>query len=220
MKNVLVILGILSLSLSGCAPAQPLQSTSNHKSSEISKKKSKNSSKKVSKEETSELSSEVGSDLIGSFSDSELLEMANSMIGDCWGMYYGFSNGTYFEVDCSEGYEGYFWVSDSRISSLQDVENVWYERFSRRYPVQYMNPSLNRLNKIPFIEANGSVYALNCIDGIVGSVLYFDHIVQRSSDEVWFAAYWEGADRTIIDANQIWSFVFENGVWKFGQILK
>lgn len=216
MKRTLIVLGTISLALFGCASAQLTQSTSNHKSSEISKKKAKKTSKNSQKEQIQE----VASDLIGDYSDSELLDMANSMIGDCFGVYYGFSNGIYFEIDCSDVYEGYFRITDSRINSLQDVENIWYERFSRRYPVQYMDSSLNRYNKVPFVEANGAVYALNCIDGIVGSCLYLDHIVQRSSDEVWFAAYWMVVDGSITDDNQTWSFVFEDGAWKFGEIIK
>lgn len=73
---------------------------------------------------------------------------------------------------------------------------------------------------VPFWEEDGQVHERYRIDGIVGHSIYFDHIVQKSDDEVWFALFSEGVDGTIQDWNQEWSFVYEDGQFKYGTVIR
>lgn len=151
------------------------------------------------------------------YTDEELLAYANNHLADYWHTYYCFMAGTYFEGSCEIGNK---LITDPNIHSLQDVENVWYQYFSRKYPIPYMDININVYKEEPFWEENGRVYERNHIDGIVGHSIYFDHIVQKSDDEVWFALFSEGADGAIQDWNQEWSFVYEDGQLKYGTVVR
>lgn len=177
------------------------------------KQKAKNSAKeKTKKEVESEASTSA------SFDNAALLQIANSMFDDYFGTYFGFVGGTYFDTEFSGTTEEYRQITDARIQSLNDIENIWYEKFSRRYPAPYNDTSLNPYGKQAFIERDGRVYELYQIDGFVGNDFYFDHVVSRTNDEFWVACFSEGVDGSIQDTGQTWSFVFENGTWKFGAI--
>ena len=246
IKSSLTIL--LTIALFGCTSYQPTTSKPNNKTSNVSKKKDNIKSKKDMKEkddeetnkETANSADENSSQQVvdsqqtsndasaqtpsdeTSGSDTELLNMANLRIDEYWNIYYGFASGCYFEhgdmVDNLGEYKGYCPITDSRIHSLEDIESVWYESFSRKYAVPYYDayPSMKR----PFIEVNGQVYESYQVFGIVGNEFFFDHIVNKTSDEVWFAYYSKGIDGTIGDTGQTWSFVYEDGIWKFGTIIR
>lgn len=111
-------------------------------------------------------------------------------------------------------------ITDPNIRSLQDVENVWYQKFSRRYPAPYLDMNINPYKELPFWEENGQVYERYRIDGFVGVSFFFDHITQKTDDEVWFAYYSKGADGTINDTQEQWSFVYEDGHLKYGTITR
>lgn len=49
---------------------------------------------------------------------------------------------------------------------------------------------------------------------------FFDHITQKTDDEVWFAYYCKGPDGSISDTQQQWSFVYEDGQLKYGTIIR
>ena len=217
MKNRFMI-AILSttLLLSGCACA-------NNKEKKDEKVVQKKKEKKESKQEAVNLPEEaetkpvVDSGLSSLYTDEELLAYANDYFHDYWQTYYGFMTGTYFE---GTGEFGDTVITDPNIHSLQDVENVWYQKFSRRYPVPYMDMSINFYEDVPFWEENGQVHERYRIDGIVGHSIYFDHIVQKADDEVWFALFSDGVDGSIQDWNQEWSFVYENGQLKYGTVVR
>lgn len=247
IKSSLALL--LSFTLFGCASSQSSTSKSSdkstHKSAEVSKKKDKKKSNKVSNKKTDddvdkeitnntskdvsqqEASSEQASDDTSAQSstnevsteDAELLNMANSRIDDYWKIYYCFMSGTYFSYDTGT-ITNYVHINDPRINSLQDIDNVWYEHFSRKYTVPYYDMNLNPYKKQPFIECEDGIYELYQPDGIVGSTFFFDHIVKKTSDEVWFAYYGKGLDGNIYDTGQTWSFVYEDGAWKYGQVTR
>lgn len=240
----------LTLLLSGCGTAGSIQESSKDKShaATIKEDTKKNSKKKISKvnEEESKKTQEVESkeetkkttnndnsenssssvnssevtsnDTAISTEDSELLEMANSRIHDYWHDYYCFMAGTYFSYDSGE-IGNYVHISNPRINSLQDVENVWYQKFSRKYPIIYNDENQNPYKKQAFIQKDDGVYELYQIDGLALE-FYFDHITQRTTDEVWFACYCKGPDGSISDTGQIWSFVYEDGTWKYGTIIR
>lgn len=83
-----------------------------------------------------------------------------------------------------------------------------------------MDINTNVYKEVPFWEENGQVYERYRIDGVVGSHLYFDHIEQKTDDEVWFSVYVEYVDGKIDDANQQWSFVYDDGQLKYGTIVR
>ena len=221
---------------------------SDQKSSDVSIKKEKKESKEVSKKKENEdinkevvnntsesasqqISSETNSEQVSKETtsqsstnetiteDVELLNMANSRIHDYWKTYYCFMAGTYFSYDTGT-ITNYVHINDSRINSLQDIDNVWYEHFSRRYPVPYYDMNINPYKRLPFIEREDGIYELYQVDGIAGTTFFFDHIVKKTSDEIWFAYYGKGLDGNIYDTGQLWSFVYEDGIWKYGQITK
>lgn len=125
--------------------------------------------------------------------------------------------GTYFE---GSGEIGNKLIIDPNIHSLQDVESVWYQYFSRKYPIPYMDINTNVYKEAPFWEENGQVYERYRIDGIPHVSFFFDHITQKTDDEVWFAYYCKGPDGSISDTQQQWSFVYEDGQLKYGTIVR
>ena len=151
------------------------------------------------------------------YTDEELLAYANNHLADYWHTYYCFMAGTYFE---GSGEIGNKLITDPNIHSLQDVENVWYQYFSRKYPIPYMDINTNVYKEVPFWEENGQVYERYRIDGIPHVSFFFDHITQKTDDEVWFAYYCKGPDGSISDTQQQWSFVYEDGQIKYGTIVR
>lgn len=218
MKRNRIIVAVLAavLTLSGCA----CENSKDKKDEKVvQKKKEKKESKQeaVNLPEESEAKPVVDTTLSDLYTDEELLAYANDHFEDYLRTYYGFMTGTYFE---GTGEFGNATITDPNIHSLQDVENVWYQKFSRRYLVPYMDMSMNFYKEAPFWEEDGQVYQRYHIDGIVGHSIYFDHIVQKTDDEVWFALFSEGVDGTIQDWNQEWSFVYEDGQLKYGTVVR
>lgn len=218
MKRNRIIAAVLAavLTLSGCA-------CENNKDKKdetvVQKKKEKKESKQdaVNQPEEDESKPVVDSGISSLYTDEELLAYANDHFEDYWKTYYGFMTGTYFE---GTGEFGNATITDPNIHSLQDVENVWYQKFSRRYPVPYMDMNINFYENVPFWEEDGQVHERYRIDGSVGFSIYLDHITRKTDDEVWFALYSEGVDGTIQDWNQEWSFVYEDGQFKYGTVIR
>ena len=218
MKRNRIIVAVLAavLTLSGCACEN---SKDKKDETVVQKKKEKKESKQdaVSLPEEDEAKPVVDSGLSTLHTDEELLAYANDNLQDYWHTYFCFMAGTYFE---GSGEIGNKVITDPSIHSLQDVENVWYQKFSRRSPVPYMDISTNVYNETPFWEENGQVYERYRIDGIPYVSFFFDHITQKTDDEVWLALYSEGVDGTIQDWNQEWSFVYEDGHLKYGTVVR
>ena len=204
MKRNRIIAAVLAavLTLSGCA----CENSKDKKDEKVvQKKKEKKESKQeiVSLPEESEAKPVVDTTLSDLYTDEELLAYANDHFEDFWRTYYGFMAGTYFE---GTGEFGNATITDPNIHSLQDVENVWYQKFSRRYPVPYMDMNINFYENVPFWEEDGQVHERYRIDGAVGFSIYLDHITRKTDDEVWFALYSEGVDGSIQDWNQPHNF--------------
>lgn len=218
MKRNRIIAAVLAvvLTLSGCA----CENSKDKKDEKVvQKKKEKKESKQeiVSLPEESEAKPVVDTTLSDLYTDVELLTYANDHFEDYWKTYYGFMTGTYFE---GTGEFGNATITDPNIHSLQDVENVWYQKFSRRYPVPYMDMNINFYENVPFWEEDGQVHERYRIDGAVGFSIYLDHITRKTDDEVWFALFSEGVDGTIQDWNQEWSFVYGDGQFKYGTVIR
>lgn len=220
MKNRFII-AVLSttLLLSGFACANNKEK----KEEKVVQKKKEKKEKKESKQEVVNLPEEaeikpvVDTTLSNLYTDEELLAYANDHLNDFWHTYYCFMAGTYFE---GSGEIGNKLITDPNIHSLQDVENVWYQYFSRKYPIPYMDINTNVYKEVPFWEENGQVYERYRIDGIPHVSFFFDHITQKTDDEVWFAYYCKGPDGSISDTQQQWSFVYEGGQLKYGTIVR
>lgn len=220
MKNRFII-AVLSttLLLSGFACANNKEK----KEKKVVQKKKEKKEKKESKQEVVNLPEEaeikpvVDTTLSDLYTDEELLAYANDHLNDFWHTYYCFMAGTYFE---GSGEIGNKLITDPNIHSLQDVENVWYQYFSRKYPIPYMDINTNVYKEVPFWEENGQVYERYRIDGIPHVSFFFDHITQKTDDEVWFAYYCKGPDGSISDTQQQWSFVYEGGQLKYGTIVR
>lgn len=220
MKNRFII-AVLSttLLLSGFACANNKEK----KEEKVVQKKKEKKEKKESKQEIVNLPEEaeikpvVDTTLSDLYTDEELLAYANDHLNDFWHTYYCFMAGTYFE---GSGEIGNKLITDPNIHSLQDVENVWYQYFSRKYPIPYMDINTNVYKEVPFWEENGQVYERYRIDGIPHVSFFFDHITQKTDDEVWFAYYCKGPDGSISDTQQQWSFVYEGGQLKYGTIVR
>lgn len=217
MRNKLMI-SILSatLVLSGCA-------CTNIKEKKDEKMVHNKKEKKEVKQEVANLPEEaetkpiVDSGISTLYTDEELLAYANNHINNFWHVYYCFMAGTFFE---GTGDFGDTLITDPNIHSLQDVENVWYQYFSRKYPIPYMDLNTNIYKEVPFWEENGQVYERYRIDGIPYVSFFFDRITQKTDDEVWFAYYCKGPDGSISDTQQQWSFVYKDGQLKYGTIVR
>ena len=220
MKNRFII-AVLSttLLLSGFACANNKEK----KEEKVVQKKKEKKEKKESKQEVVNLPEEaeikpvVDTTLSDLYTDEELLAYANDHLNDFWHTYYCFMAGTYFE---GSGEIGNKLITDPNIHSLQDFENFWYQYFSRKYPIPYMDINTNVYKEVPFWEENGQVYERYRIDGIPHVSFFFDHITQKTDDEVWFAYYCKGPDGSISDTQQQWSFVYEGGQLKYGTIVR
>ena len=195
MRRFLIAVLSAVLLLTGCAKENDKREDNKEKTrTKAVQKQKENISKQeaVTLPEESESKPVVASGVSSLYTDEELLTYANDHFDDYWHTYYCFMAGTYFEGSGDWGTP--LVINDPNIHSLQDIENVWYQKFSRRYPVSYMDMTINRYNEVPFWEENGQVYERYHIDGFVGVSFYFDHIVQKSNDEVWFELYCKGVD--------------------------
>lgn len=132
----------------------------------------------------------------------------------CWTQF-SVGEGSYRNDD---GY--YVAVSDPRIQTYDDIENVYYQKFSRRYPICYDKPyNLSPLTKLPFIVVDGQLYeaySAICINGI-GCKYTVGEIIKKTDDEFWVRLnnYCE-LDNSTNQTDITCSFVWEDGGWKYG----
>lgn len=214
MRNRLMI-AILSatLLLSGCANTN----NKDKKGEKVVHKKKESKQEVVELPEEAETNPVVDLGISSLYTDEELLAYANNNLQDYWHTYFCFMAGTYFE---GSGEMGNMLITNPSIHSLQDIETVWYQKFSRKYPIPYLDMNINPYKELPFWEDNGQVYERYRIDGIPYVSFFFDHITQKINDEVWFAYYCKEPDDSISDTQQQWSFVYEDGQLKYGTIVR
>lgn len=209
-KIYICMIGFLCM---GCGPIQ-----------EEKKTKKVSTQEAVTLPDESEDRAVVDGGISNLYSDQELLDYANSKAEDYFKMRMSAMCGQGFDVDVNDTVQQndvtYYRIINENIHSLDDIYEYWYQYFSEKYGAWYQDINQNVYGITPYIEMNGKVYALKKIDGIVGSTMYFDHITMKSDNEIWLEAYWKGADGSIADANQQWSFVYENGQFKYGTVIK
>ena len=209
------MIAILSatLLLSGCANTN----NKDKKGEKVVHKKKESKQEVVELPEEAETNPVVDLGISSLYTDEELLAYANNNLQDYWHTYFCFMAGTYFE---GSGEMGNMLITNPSIHSLQDIETVWYQKFSRKYPIPYLDMNINPYKELPFWEDNGQVYERYRIDGIPYVSFFFDHITQKINDEVWFAYYCKEPDDSISDTQQQWSFVYEDGQLKYGTIVR
>lgn len=233
---------ITSLMLSGCASSEKNKDKKagekvSHKKQDKSKSKKKESKKKAketneAKEETSQEQetqasqveeTPVATGISSMFTDEELWDFASENINALYQERMSYICGTQFSVGegsyrNDDGY--YVAVSDPRIQTYDDIENVYYQKFSRRYPICYDRPyNLSPLTRLPFIEVNGKLYeaySAICINGI-GCEYTVGEIIKKTDDEFWVRLNnYCGLDDSTNQTDIICSFVWEDGGWKYG----
>lgn len=153
--------------------------------------------------------------------DDILIAAAQALFESACHTQWDFTVGCPYETDPDDFIETdfdwrFYHILDSRISSVQDVENDYYKVFSRRYP--------NSLSEI-FIDGGGSVYALNAARGAdifyIGSTV--TEIQSNNGDEIFFTVenHYSGTDldvNTPYTKTDTFSIVIESdGSWHAGQ---
>lgn len=241
MKRNMLIAAVLttSLILSGCAASEKdkdkkVDEKVSQKERDKSKSKKKEKLKEV-KETTEEASQEqetqasqveetpVATGISSMFTDDELFAFADETVNTFYGERMSYICGTQFSTGegsyrNNNGY--YVAVLDPRIQSYDDLENVYYQKFSRRYPICYDRPyNLSPLTRLPFIEVNGKLYeaySAICINGI-GCKYTVGEIIKKTDDEFWVRLnnYCE-LDNSTNQTDITCSFVWEDGGWKYG----
>ena len=247
MKRNRIIVAVLAttLMLSGCTVSNKdankksgeKVSVKNQDKSKSKKKESKKNTKeaKETKEETSQeqraqasqaQETPVATGISSMFTDEDLWNYASENINALYQERMSYICGTHFTT--SSNFENhiknddgtYYEVDDPQVQSYNDIENVYYQKFSRRYPICYDRPyNLSPLTRLPFIEVNGKLYEANsaiCINGI-GSTYKVGEIINKTEDEFWvrFDGYCE-LDNSTNQTDITCSFVWEDGGWKYG----
>ena len=241
MKRSRIIVAVLAttLMLSGCAVSN--KDTKEKTDEKVSlkkqdkfKSKKKDAKKKVkeAKEETSQEQetqasqveeTPVATGISSMFTDEELFAFADETVNTFYAERMSYICGTQFST--GEGsYRNddglYAVVSDPRIQTYDDIENVYYQKFSRRYPICYDKPyNLSPLTKLPFIVVDGQLYeaySAICINGI-GCKYTVGEIIKKTDDEFWVRLNnYCGLDNSTNQTDITCSFVWENGGWKYG----
>lgn len=235
---------ITSLMLSGCAASEKNKDKKadekvSHKEQDKSESKKKEVEKKAKevKETTEEASQEqeaqtsqvqetpVATGISSMFTD-ELFAFADETVNTFYAERMSYICGTHFTSSSNfENYikndDGiYYEVDDSQVQSYNDIENVYYQKFSRRYPICYDKPyNLSPLTKLPFIIVDGHLYeaySAICINGI-GCKYTVGEIIKKTDDEFWVRLnnYCE-LDNSTNQTDITCSFVWEDGGWKYG----
>ena len=241
MKRNRLMTAILttSLILSGCAASEKNKDKKpNEKVSQSERSKSKSKKeeklkevKKATEEESQEQETQasqvqetpVATGISSMFIDDELFAFADETVNTFYAERMSYICGTQFSVGESsyrndDGY--YVAVSDPRIQTYDDIENVYYQKFSRRYPICYDKPyNLSPLTKLPFIVVDGQLYeaySAICINGI-GCKYTVGEIIKKTDDEFWVRLnnYCE-LDNSTNQTDIICSFVWEDGGCKYG----
>ena len=151
----------------------------------------------------------------GATSDGELLALASVAGNGMKNMIYGFEAGACFGQeweDCVE-YNGTSYCRVPGLNSMKDLEDAWYQDFSRRYPIE---KNAGSSYKEMYLERNGALYTRNQGIGDDMTDVIVDKMVSRSGDEAVF----QGQLVDAIDGGSYgtmeFSLVYENGTWLYG----
>lgn len=212
-NRLMIAVLITSLILSGCAASEKnkdkkVDEKVFYKEQDKSESKKKETEKKTkeakeTKEETPQKQETQASQaeetpvvmgISSMFTDDELFAFAGETVNTFYAERMSYICGTHFTSSSNfENYikndDGiYYEVDDSQVQSYNDIENVYYQKFSRRYPICYDRPyNLSPLTRLPFIEVNEKLYeaySAICINGI-GCKYTVGEIIKKTDDEFW-----------------------------------
>ena len=208
------------------------QNKSKSKKKEAKKKaKETNEAKEETSQEQETQASQVeetpvATGISSMFTDEELWDFASDNINALYQERMSYICGTHFTSSSNlknyiKNDDGiYYEVDDPQVQSYNDIENVYYQKFSRRYPICYDRPyNLSPLTRLPFIEVNGKLYeaySAICINGI-GCEYTVGEIIKKTDDEFWVRLNnYCGLDNSTNQTDITCSFVWEDGGWKYG----
>lgn len=230
-RNWLFIITLsFALSITGCAASNKEANKTGEKASQKKQTKSKDKKNVDKKDNDDETSSEqevetstVDTSISSIFSDEELLAYASENINEMYKERMTYICGTHFAstqnyVTNDSGI--YYEVDDPQVQSYNDIANVYYQKFSRKYPICYDKPyNSDPLNRVPFIDVDGKLYesgAAICIHGL-GSTYTVGEIIRKSNDEFWVSINsYCSLDDSTTQTDITCSFVWEDGTWKYG----
>lgn len=213
-KRLIVVVLTIILMLVGCIVLNV---------DKIKKSDEKTTHKEQSKKVSQEQENSVDTSISSMFTDDELWDFASENINALYQERMSYICGTHFatgEESIRVDDQLYAVVSDPQVKTYDDIENVYYQKFSRRYPICYDKPyNLSPLTTLPFIEQDGMLYESYkaiCIYGI-GSTYTVGEITNKTKDEFWvrlnsYCSLDDSTNQTDITC----SFVWEDGEWKYG----
>lgn len=139
------------------------------------------------------------------FTDDELFAFADETVNTFYAERMSYICGTHFTSSSNfENYikndDGiYYEVDDSQVQSYNDIENVYYQKFSRKYPICYDKPyNLSPLTKLPFTAVALASYPLSkkrfilmcLLPYILGIIPFICFIISPSNNLILNAILW------------------------------
>ena len=148
-------------------------------------------------------------------SDQELLILAGLAANVMQDSIYGVNLGAYLEQDWNNSItvNGQECTLVPGYHSMADLENKWYQSFSRKYTMDQITGGGFRSM---YTEQNGQLYSLNLGIGDDLESPVVEKLVSRSGNEAVFSGriYCEPMEE--FDGTMELSLVYENGAWKYG----
>lgn len=225
ITKFVVSLMISSTFITGCSSATQKHETKEKVNVKAKKKKTAAVAKQdiATLPDTTESKPVVESGISAKFSDDELIAYANEIVNKMYQERMSYICGTHFSVtsDSIRTDQGiYYLVNDEQVQNFNDIQNVYYQKFSNRYPICYDKPyNLEPLNEVPFVEQDGKLYASNkaiCIYGH-GSQYVVGELTAKSDDEFWVRLdSYCSLDDSMIQTDITCSFVWDGTSWKYG----
>lgn len=152
-------------------------------------------------------------------SDQELLILAGLAANVMQDSIYGVNAGAYPEQD----WDNYTTINGRECypvpgyRSMADLENKWYQSFSRKYTMaQITGGDFQNM----YTEQNGQLYSFNLGIGDDMESPVVEKLVSRSRNEAVFSGRIYCEPMEDFDGTMELSLVFENGAWKYGYFKK
>lgn len=148
-------------------------------------------------------------------SDQELLILAGLAANVMQDSIYGVNLGAYLEQDWNNSItvNGQECTPVPGYHSMADLENKWYQGFSRKYTMDQITGGDFRSM---YTEQNGQLYSFNLGIGDDMESPVVEKLVSRSGNEAVFSGRIYCEPMEDFDGTMELSLVFENGAWRYG----
>lgn len=148
-------------------------------------------------------------------SDQELLILAGLAANVMQDSIYGVNLGAYLEQDWNNSItvNGQECTLVPGYHSMADLENKWYQGFSRKYTMDQVTGGDFRSM---YTEQNGQLYSFNLGIGDDMESPVVEKLVSRSGNEAVFSGRIYCEPMEDFDGTMELSLVFENGAWRYG----